>query len=142
MSQQGRHRDDEDFNVITDQRDLGLQLLSLPKLPRQPDGVAEYGDDTIDIDMSDAISDVDEVDAIVEAEVAIVEAAIVEVAVKPPTDDVHVVSVHRVTTRPLDEKALEARMQMLAAERQIAEADGRIPMDNRYPGQGSARRTQ
>ncbi len=120
MSRAGRHRDDEDFTVATDPRDrLDATLRGLPKLGQlqQHDDVPEHIDDE---------------------ESAVIEIAIdglISVAASP-----NAISIHRVRTRPLDREALKAREAKLTAERHIARADGRTPMSDRYPGQGTARK--
>jgi hypothetical protein len=100
----GRHRDDEDFEVVTDPRlAMELELGQLPKLPRQPDDDEEYG----------VVSGV--------------------IIVDEPTGS-------RVPTRPLGVNALRVLDLQLAGERRIASQDGRVPLSERYPGQGTARR--
>lgn len=46
----------------------------------------------------------------------------------------------RAPTPPLGRNALAVRELQLAAERRISEADGRMPLSERRPGMGTARR--
>lgn len=161
-----RHRDDEDFTVRTDPRGaaaLDEHLRGLPRFsdlltPDPVEGVAaddlsipvEVIDD--DIAISIAIDGLIEVsDSVPELELpsippppariranTIARPSAVIPAAPDPDDPI---AIQRAKTRPLSKGALAVRAAQLAAERSIAAADGRIPIDDRFPGQGSKRQS-
>lgn len=94
--------------------DLDEFLLGLPKLPRQPD---EPGDFAADL----------EIEIEIEVEPVIV------TATETP-------AVSRAPTAPIGKNASAVRELQLAAERRTSEVDGRVPLSERQPGQGSARK--
>ena len=111
-----RHRDDEDFPAPEDFPSAEHHAAELDDflraLPTLPRQADEPGD--FDEDTADLVIDIDDI----EEEPAIC----------------------RAPTQPRGKNASAVFELQLAGERKISAADGRVPMSERHPGQGTARR--
>ena len=111
-----RHRDDEDFPSADDFPDAEHHAAELDDFLRALPTLPRQADEPseFDLDTADIEVDIDDI----EEEPAIC----------------------RAPTRPRTRNAAAVFELQLAAERKISAADGRVPMSERHPGQGTARR--